>query len=266
LVEILIKSFNGIGDLLFVTPTLRRIKESYPDSKIIVNTNYPLLLEDNPFVDEVNTRGKEGVFLGYDDPIHRKWPRKHHILRDWEIVCQQYRIQTGIPDLKPEIYFKFKKGDSKGHIGVQTIHKNHWHGKKNWGNFDELAEQPGFQPIPKLGGLREIVEFLTTCRAVVCAEGGISHLCRALDIPCVVVYGGFADPEWNGYKEQINVTNRKYCSYCYNPGPCINPVEKECMEEIKIGIIKKATILAYYHLKSTKNENGVVLNVHHSLI
>lgn len=266
MVEILIKSFNGIGDLLFVTPTLRRIKESYPDSKIIVNTNYPLLLEDNPFVNEVNTRGKEGVFLGYDDPIHRKWPRKHHILMDWEIVCQHYRLQTEIPVLKPEIYFKFKKGNSKGHVGVQTIHKNHWNGKKNWGRFSELAEQPGFQPIPKLGSMREIVEFLTTCRVVVCAEGGISHLCRALDIPCVVIYGGFADPEWNGYKEQINVTNRKYCSYCYNPGPCINPVEKECLEEIKIGIIKKATVLAYYHLKSTKHENGVVLNVHHSLI
>lgn len=266
MVDIVIKSFNGIGDCLFMTPTLRKIKEAYPDRKIIVNTNYPLLLENNPFIDEVNTRGKEGVFLGYDDPIHRKWPRKHHILRDWEIVCQQYGIQTEIPILKPEIYFKFKHGDRKGNIGVQVIHKNHWHGKKNWGKFSELSEESGFQPIPKVGGVREIVEFLTSCRAIICAEGGISHLCRALDIPCVVVYGGFADPEWNGYKEQINITNRKYCSYCYNPGPCINPVEKECMQEIKITTVKKAVMLAYYHLKSIQSDTGVVLNIHHSLV
>ena len=264
--EIVIKSFNGIGDLLFVTPTLRRIKETYPDRKIVVNTNYPLVLEDNPYVDEVNTREKEGVFLGYDDPIHRKVPRKHHILRDWEIVCQQYKLHTGIPDLKPEVYFKYKRGNLKGKIGVQVIHKNHWHGKKNWGEFSELSKEPEYQPIPKLRSIREIAEFLTSCQSVVCAEGGISHLCRALNVPCVVVYGGFADPVWSGYKEQINITNRKYCSYCYNPDPCINPVEKVCLSEISITTVKKAVYLAQYHLKSVQKQDGVIFNIHHSLV
>ncbi|GAG84062.1 unnamed protein product, partial [marine sediment metagenome] len=134
--KVVIKSFNGIGDLLFVTPTLRVIKEAHPGCHITVNTNYPGLLLNNPYVDVVGNEN-EGVFLGYPDPIHLQWPTKHHIISDWEIVTQHYKLETNPPSLQPEIYIdRFKHGTG---VGVQTIHKGHWHKKKVWPYYDELC-------------------------------------------------------------------------------------------------------------------------------
>lgn len=230
--EIKIKSFNGIGDLLFVTPTLRVIKEAYPDSVITVNTNYPDLLMNNPFVDKIG-KGKTGVFLGYPDPIHLIWPIEHHIISDWKIICNAYKLETEIPELKPELYLAVPGRNNDG-VGVQVIHKGHWNKKKVWPKFEELASLPGFFPIPKKKNVLDLISEIASCRAVVCAEGGISHIARAVGTPAIVVYGGFAHPDWNGYKEQINICNEKWCSYCYTPKTCKNKIERLCMKEITV--------------------------------
>ena len=229
--DIIIRSFNGIGDLLFVTPTLRVIKEAYPDSVITINTNYPELVSDNPFVDKVNT-GTDGVFLGYPDPIHQIWPTEHHIISDWKIICNAYGLDTERPELEPEIY-EAVPGRNEN-VMVQVIHKGHWHAKKVWPKFKELSTFPGFSAIPKVNNVLSLVEYIGSCRAVVCSEGGISHIARAVGTPAIVIYGGFAHPDWNGYKEQINICNEKWCSYCYNPKPCENKIERICMKEITL--------------------------------
>ena len=103
-----------------------------------------------------------------------------------------------------------------------------------WQKFEDLSVQPGFFPIPKMDNVLQLVNFIASCRAVVCAEGGISHIARADGTPAIVIYGGFAHPDWNGYKEQINICNEKWCSYCYNPKPCENKIERLCMKEITL--------------------------------
>lgn len=234
--DITIRSFNGIGDLLFVTPTLEVVKKAYPAAHIMVNTNYPDLLAANPYVDRVGTL-REGVFMGYPDPIHGRQPVQHHILSDWEIICRAYGLQTDKPDLKPQIYIPYLRPTGK--VGVQVIHKGHWHAKKVWPRFAELAALPGYEPIPKCSNILELVGYVADCRAVVCAEGGISHIARAVGTPAVVIYGGFADPAWNGYEDQINIVNRKSCSYCYNPSPCVHEIERCCMREITVEQVRR---------------------------
>ena len=116
--DIVIKSFNGIGDLLYATPSFPVIKKANHNARIIVNTNYPQLLEGNPHVEIGNT--KEGVFLGYPDVIHRKQPTQHHILSDWQIVCKEYGLVTDTPALKPEIYMDLPKRE--GLISLEVLH------------------------------------------------------------------------------------------------------------------------------------------------
>jgi len=238
--KITVKSFNGIGDLLFVTPTLKRIKERYPEAEITVNTNYPELLINNPFIDKIG-RKQEGTFLGYPDPIHGKNPTHHHIISDWEIIKEKYNLDLEEPELCPLLYFTFPH--SKPHkVGVQVIHKGHWSGKKVWPKFNELLNKAGpeFEPIPRLPSVIELVQRIKNYRLVICAEGGISHIAKALGTPAIVIYGGFANPEWNGYEDQINVVNVKSCSYCYNPFPCVNQEqEKQCLMEITVDHILK---------------------------
>lgn len=238
--NIVIKSFNGIGDALFCTPTLPLIKEVYPQAHITINTNYPELFKHNPYVDVVG-RKKEGVFLGYADPIHRKDPTCHHIEADYKIICDEYSLNLPPVRLKPEIYIPVTV-ERGGAGGVQVMHKEHWYGKKVWTKFNELAayRDSGFRPIPQCKTITELVQAIARYKVIVCAEGGLSHIAKAVHTPAIVIYGGFASPKWNGYEDQINITNEKRCSYCYNPDKCTNDIDILCMAEITVEQVIRA--------------------------
>lgn len=242
--KIIINSFNGIGDLLFVTPTIARMKKTYGDRvHISVHTNYPMLLEGNPYVDNIQVKKHaDGIFLGYPDPIHGKWPNTHHIYSDWQIVQKATGLECTMPELKPELYCHHDE-PTHGQIGVQVLHKGHWDGKKVWPKFDELSKRDGFFPIPHFSGttkILDLVQYIQRAKLVVCAEGGISHIARAVETPAIVIYGGFASPKWNGYEDHVNITNEKHCSFCYSPRPCDNEVHKICMKEITVEQVIRA--------------------------
>jgi hypothetical protein len=234
-----IKSHNGIGDLLFVTPTLRRIKEAYPNCRLVVNTNRPTLLQGNPYVDEVGT-SNEGVFLGYTAPDTGRIPTEHHIIEDCRIVCDEYSLKVQLPELRPELY----SGDlpaKRDLIGVQVSHKRNYHGKRVWPGYEELAQLDGFEAIPEItegdkmvGLIRKISEY----KLVVCAEGGISHIAAALNMPAVVLFGGFSDPEWTGYDDHVNITSDIECKHCYNNKPCERNFE--CWKAISVNCVVEA--------------------------
>jgi len=230
--SIVIQSFNGIGDLLFVTPTLRRLKEANPSIHITVNTNYPDLLKFNPFVDVVGS-DRVGGKLSYPDPIHCKEPTCHHIMSDWKIITNAINFKMKPPKFFPEIYLPLPcRGDN---IGIQVLHKRQWGGKKVWPYFKELAEL--YSPIPHVNSIIELVEFIASCKLVVCAEGGISHIAKAVGTHAIVIYGGWCNPEWNGYVDQINVVNKVDCSYCYNSHLCKE--DHKCLKEISVKSVKE---------------------------
>jgi len=230
---ITIKSFNGIGDLLFATPTLRCIKEFYPDSKVIVNTNRPTLLENNPFVDVIGTK-KEGVFLLYTAPDSGKLPIQHHIVSDWEIICKEYNLSTRLPTLRPELYIN-NLPVMRDVVGVQVHHKRHYHDKRVWPKLDELSKREGFEPIPWIDRgdkMQGLVRQMASYRAVVWPEGGVSHIAAALKMSAVVLFGGFSDPKWTGYDDHINITSEIECKHCFNLNPCKN--EFKCWDGVTI--------------------------------
>ena len=235
---IIIKSFNGIGDLLFLTPTLRVIKKAYPDSKIVVNTNRPSLLKNNPFVDVIGSKN-EGIFLGYTAPDTGRLPNQHHILEDWKIVCKAYDLKTERPLLVPELYTG-QISIKKDIIGVQVLHKRNYHSKRVWPHFEALANQKGFEAIPEIttgDKMLGIVKAVSEYKNVVCAEGGISHIRAALGLPAVVLFGGFSDPNWTGYDFHKNITSDVDCKHCYNLSPCKKSFI--CWDEFSLDSIKK---------------------------
>jgi ADP-heptose:LPS heptosyltransferase len=245
--DLIIKSFNGIGDLLFVTPTLRVIKETCPGVRITVNTNYPELLRYSPFVDKVGT-ANEGIFLGYPDPIHQVLPTEHHIISDWKIVTKHYGLETPEPPLQPEIYTRCNRGTEKVPglgIGVQLAGdcKPNWNNKRIWPYLDELVKDVAMcghelRPVRHCSTISELVSFISSLRLLVCTQGGLQQIAKAVGTPTIVIYGGFAKPEWNGYLDQINICNPKPCSYCWHPHPCVSENPLECLTEITLDHVR----------------------------
>lgn len=240
---ITIKSFNGIGDLLYVTPTLRVVKQTYPRESIVVNTNYPRILEHNPYVDMVGSDRKEGVFLGYPDIIHRKPPTKHHILTDWEIVCNHYRLHTPSPTIQPEIYFPLRpshihrlfsfRGGPK--VLVQLHTKSTFSNKKIWPFLEEFGYHYNYKFIPPQLDIQDLFRLIAYADAVVCIEGGIHNIAAAVGTPAVVLLGGLHKPEWTTYKGQRTITRDcELWRECYNPDPCKHKNEMWCMKDISV--------------------------------
>lgn len=245
--DIVIKSFNGIGDLLYSTPSLRVIKEAYPKRRIVFNTNYPKVLECNPFVDEIGTR-KDGVFLGYPDIIHRRPPAFHHVINDWKIICDEYKLKTNRPKLRPEVYFplyrkltrkKFSFRDQK--VLVQSITKKTFSGKKIWPRLQKLVEEYDYTPIPYITAIQDLFRLIAIADVVVCIEGGLHNIAAAVGTPAVVILGGLHDPAWTTYPGQITITRDCNNSLeCYNPDPCKASPEKWCMQDISLDEVHKA--------------------------
>ncbi len=234
---ITIKSFNGIGDLLFATPSFKVIKEAYPNCKLVVNTNRPSLLEGNPYIDQIGTKN-EGVFLSYPAPDGGVHPYQHHILSDWEIICKEYNLLTRNPELRPEVYF-VDHSPGQG-IGVQVRHKRNYHSKRVWKRFEELALRDGFEEIPEIVSgdkMQGLVKKISKYKAVVCPEGGVSHIAAALKMPAVVLMGGFTDPKWTGYDGHINITSDIDCKHCFNNSPCKRSLK--CWDEISVNYVEE---------------------------
>lgn len=165
----------------------------------------------------------------------------------WKIVCRAYWLKTTPPELRPEIYLLEQRPPAKvpGEIGVQVRHKGHWHAKKVWPHFTRLVgmELRGRKlvAIPLMKSAAELVAWIAARPMMIRAEGGISHIARAVGTAAVVIYGGFAKPMWNGYREHLNIVRREgnpCARTCYSPGPCTNDGEpRACMRSISPGLV-----------------------------
>ena len=236
--KIELKLRHGLGDALFVTSSLPLFKKNYLHLPIEINTKYPTVFTNNPHVDRV-TRDRKGFAPTYIDPISEGFPDKHHIVAVWESICTEYGLETEEPPLQPEIYTPYWPHPAivmKKQVGVQTTYPEKWHQKKIWPHCMELSEKQGFASIPAFVSLGwdvgKILSFLSSFQGVITAEGGTAHLCKAINIPCVVIYGGFGNPEWTGYPDQLNITSSTKCSPCYNTFPCES--DHECMNLISV--------------------------------
>jgi len=83
--HILIENIAGIGDLIMFTPTLRKIKELYPDcvlSILTTETNQPVL-DRLPYVDHVYCI-RRGKFLGRYRPGYHFFQQDYAVFTTWQ--------------------------------------------------------------------------------------------------------------------------------------------------------------------------------------
>lgn len=96
------------------------------------------------------------------------------------------------------------------------------------------------EPLPDMRNIsvREAAALFACCDAMLVQEGGLMHVARAVNAPCVSIFGGFVLPHQTGYKEQTNFWSKPECS------PCI-PLLKNCYHlKCMVGITPRKVLNA----------------------
>lgn len=107
------------------------------------------------------------------------------------------------------------------------------------GRFDFVqlgsANDPVLEGARDLRGktsLRESAAIVAGSRAVVCQEGFLMHLARAVDVRAVVIYGGALLPAMTGYSANENLFSVVPCGPCWRRSRC--DFGRECMTRITV--------------------------------
>ncbi len=101
--------------------------------------------------------------------------------------------------------------------------------------------------------VREAAALFACCDAMLVQEGGLMHVARAVNAPCVSIFGGFVLPHQTGYKEQTNFWSKPECS------PCI-PLLKNCYHlKCMVGITPRNVLNAL--VEKIRERSGVEIPV-----
>ncbi|GEM_PF-281237 len=197
----------NIGDEIMAISAYEALKEKYPHSEIGAQVRHPELLENNPFVDNVN--GKEFLPDLYVD-LHRERKGKSRLDYMGEIVGAP---GLGLPKVyihENEIEDAKKRWPLSGEDPLIAISpgarwfSRQW-GRENWIGLaesfirrykatvfvlgkDEIPLPVGMDLIGK-ATLRETTVLLSQCHLFVGSDSGLVHLALAVGTPTVGLYG-----------------------------------------------------------------------------
>jgi ADP-heptose:LPS heptosyltransferase len=106
---------------------------------------------------------------------------------------------------------------------------------------------PDLRNIP----VRQAAALFSVCDAMLVQEGGLMHVARAVNAPCVSLFGGYVLPRHTGYDEQTNFWSKPECS------PCI-PLLKDCFHlKCMVGITPRHVLRAL--AEKIQERSGVAL-------
>ena len=257
--------FHGIGDSLLFSTILFHLGNS-TGKKFLVGSQHPEIYQGNPHVRHLPCKSHtttvyvkrllrlfkvvdEVEYINYNQ--HGPIPPRHI----FTLLCER----VGLPETpkRPIIFLtseeksqRFLPKSDKPWIGIQSTGNSAHTQNKNWSieKFQEVAAalrkryaivQFGSQDDPPLTvdanlcgklSLRQSFIALRECRGFVGQVGFLMHAAAAVEVPAVIIYGGFEAPWQSGYEDNINIYNPVPCAPCWLWSPC--PYSKKCMTEI----------------------------------
>lgn len=135
-------------------------------------------------------------------------------------------------------------------IAIQSTGLAKWTDNKNWGvdRFGKVVRllkdkvsivQIGAKGDPSLGAdlelqgklpIRDVFAALRQCKTFVGQVGFLMHAAAAVELPSVIIYGGFEAPWQSGYDQNTNLYSDVECAPCWLETQC--PYNKKCMSVI----------------------------------
>jgi len=231
------KTTGGIGDALMTTAQIRLIKNRFPQKKIVVETKYPELFVNNPYVyfavNKHIMKTKRHIKRYYIiDSTHQEHILKQ-VIKSTGLEVKEFDLQLDLFFSKEEIKWQ-KENFDFSYISICPSGKQDFcANRKEWGidNFQKVVNAFSDMKFVQIGGketpllenvidkrglpIRKSAGIIKQSLFFLGLEGGLMHLANAVHTPAIIIYGGFILPESSAYPENITIYNKVDCSPCY---------------------------------------------------
>ena len=246
------RTSNALGDNLLLSAVLPVLRRKYPHHRIVVETPWPELFENNPYPDWVTDKHMKTT-RRHIKPVYKVSGRGAAPL-----IAQMTAYVESDPQASPEIYLTSAEADRARDrypgeyiVVCPTNPREFCAGRKEWGvaNFqalrDSLAEhrfvQIGLESNPLLENvvdarglpIRHSAALLHNSLFFLGLVGGLMHVARAVGTRSAIIYGGYEHPEITAYQGNLNFYNEVECSPCYDSHRAQKPCDTmKCMSGI----------------------------------
>lgn len=255
----------GIGDELFATGVAHALAQA--GRPPWVSSAHPAIWQHNPdirgYLPHLATKVLLRLF-----PRHVRNMRYENGDRLDMMHCIGRMAQAaGLPPeaaTRPYLFLSPEEiawGESvaKGAVLIQADAYTAWTSNKNWylDRFEVVAAAcRQYGPVLQIGNptptpplrdaidyrgktaLRQVAALLKAARLFIGTEGGLMHVCRAVDTPGVILFGGYVFPQQTGYPTLTNIATNLPCAPCWKREPC--PNNMECMRQISVEQVLQA--------------------------
>lgn len=212
----IVVSRNGaLGDVLLVTPILRRIKQERPMSQIFVRTACPAVLSGNTVVSSIlgNSANPDGALIVDLNMSYENMQNTHYI----DAYAKRLFDATGIDGVKRELEFYISEKDRrfgekfKGytaiHVGPTTWPSRNWCrdkwqplidmiggnivivGHADGSKLERCVDMRGRTTVHQMGGV------LSHCKCLITIDSLPLHVAQAVGCPVVGIFG-VSDPQY----------------------------------------------------------------------
>ena len=267
-------SWGNVGDAILLTPALRRLKEMYPERKLVVyceKASHREVFANSPYVYALRsltrwkTVGHKLMRLQvYVAPFGIVRPGIFYNQPAAHIIADMLGIQ--LEHASPELYLtqdelmyaeETLRDVPRPRVAIHPIST---FANKNWlhQRWEEVVKnqpqcsfiQVGMRSEPRIAGtidlrgtsLRGAFSIIACCAALLGVDSGMVHAATALRIPCVVLFGASSAAVY-GHDTNINISaNAKVkCSPCLEllfHDAC--PFANKCMHGIEVSSVGEA--------------------------
>lgn len=153
--------------------------------------------------------------------------------------------------LKGQKFIAFQSTSNKTYSKNKDWHIERMNEIVKYFNQNYITIQLGIQTDEKLNTTFSFIGELTFRQSLyvmkeaslfIGLEGALMHGAAALNVPSVIVFGGYIHPKNSGYSSIIGLKSEIACAPCFRTSEC--PINKKCMDEITADqVITQAEII-----------------------
>jgi ADP-heptose:LPS heptosyltransferase len=254
----------ALGDALMCTPAMRALKQANPRCRIHFYTDYPDLVRDLWYLDEISPtkkRPRRAMQVSYEGEL----PTRCHLAK---IIGK--RLGVRVEDVRPDCSIDKKlvqqfrcawRDLPRPHILVQR-RAGSFTPNKDWPNQSwrtlismilrtatvidigehgedaKCSATPNYMDLRGRTDLRELVACIAAADILVAPVSGPVHIASAVRTPAVVILGGYEQPENAAYSGNTILYTPIECSPCWLKTAC--PIDRECLRRISPQRVQEA--------------------------